>query len=47
MTEGVNRAPLEMLPFLYEKKTEAGATLDYLSGKISGNDVQRVLRAAV
>ena len=46
-TQGVTRALLEMSPFLYKKKTEARATLDYLSDKISGNDLQRVLRAAV
>ena len=46
-TEGVTRALLEMSPFLYKKRTEARATLDYLSDKISGNDLQRILRAAV
>jgi hypothetical protein len=45
--EGVTRALTEMLPFLYKKRTEARATLDYLSDKISANDLQRILRAAV
>src|SRR5947209_571958 len=45
-TEGVTRALREMLPFLFKKKTEARATRDYLSDKISGNDLQRILRAA-
>ena len=46
-TEGVTRVLLEMSPFLYKKRTEARATLDYLTDKISGNDLQRTLRAAV
>ena len=46
-TEGVTRALLEMLPFLCKKRAEARATLDYLSDKISANDLQRILRAAV
>ena len=46
-TEGVTKALLEMQPFLYKKRTEARATLDYSSDNITGNDLQRVLRAAV
>jgi hypothetical protein len=46
-TEGVRGALLEMLPFLYKKRTEAKATLDYMSDKISANHLQRILRAAV
>lgn len=46
-TEGVRRTLLEMLPSLYKKRTEASATLEYLSDKISANDLQRILRAAV
>jgi hypothetical protein len=45
--QGVTRALLEMLPFLYKKRTEARATVDYLSDNITGNDLQRVLKAAV
>jgi hypothetical protein len=45
--EGVTRALTAMMPFLFKKKTEAGATLDYLTDKISGNELQRILRAAV
>jgi len=36
-----------MLPFLYKKRTEAIATVDYLSDKISANDLQGILKAAV
>lgn len=45
--EGVTRALTAMIPFLFKKKTEAIATLDYLADRISGNELQRVLRAAV
>jgi hypothetical protein len=45
-TEGVTKALLEMLPLLHKKRTEARATLDYLSDKTTGNDLQRVLKAA-
>ena len=45
--EGVARTLLEMLPFLYKKRREAKAVLDYLSDQITGNDLQKILRAAV
>ena len=45
--EGVTRTLREMLPFLYKKRREAKAVLDYLSDQITGNDLQKILRAAV
>ena len=36
-----------MLPYLYKKRKEAKAVLDYLSDKMTGNDLQKILRAAV
>ncbi len=45
--EGVTQTLREMLPFLYKKRNEAEAVLDYLSDKMTANNLQRILRTAV
>jgi hypothetical protein len=45
--EGATQTLREMLPFLYKKRNEAKATLDYLSDNMTANELQEILRAAV
>jgi len=45
--EGATQVLREMLPFLYKKRKEAKAVLDYLSDKVTANELQKILRAAV
>jgi hypothetical protein len=45
--EGATQVLRGMLPFLYKKRKEAKAVLDYLSDKVTANELQEILRAAV
>ncbi len=45
--EGVLRMLGNMIPFLCKKATEAGAAVDYLNDKITGNEFQDTLGEAV